>query len=49
MQLQKYFDALLAINNEPFELTTAIKNTRENLIRTAKVVGDLLAMQKEMN
>ncbi len=49
MQLQKYFNALLAINNEPFELTTAIKNTRENLIRTAKVVGDLLAMQKEMN
>ncbi len=46
-QLQKYFDVLLAINNEPFEMATVIKNTKDNLIRTAKVIGDLLAMQKD--
>ena len=44
-QLQKYFDVLLAINNEPFELAMALKNTKDNLIRTAKTIGDLLAMQ----
>ena len=46
-QLQKYFDVLLAINNEPFEITTAIQYTKDNLVRTAKAIGDLLAMQKD--
>lgn len=45
-QLQKYFDVLLAINNEPFDLATAIKSTKDNLVRTAKVIGELLAMQR---
>ncbi|MEP6947939.1 MAG: glycerate kinase [Ginsengibacter sp.] len=43
-QLQKYFDVLLAINNEPFEITKAIKYTKKNLVRTGKVVGNLLEM-----
>jgi len=43
-QLQKYFDVLLAINNEPFDMTTAIRDTKENLVRTAKAIGDLLAI-----
>ena len=45
IQLQKYFDVLMAINNEPFEMAKAIKYTKDNLVRTGKVVGDLLAMQ----
>ncbi|MEO8112003.1 MAG: glycerate kinase [Ginsengibacter sp.] len=43
--LQKYFDALLSINNEPAEMSEAIKNTKDNLIRTAKAIGDLLSIQ----
>jgi len=45
IELQKYFDVLISINNEPSEITTAIENTKENLVRTAKTIGDLLAMQ----
>jgi glycerate kinase len=45
IELQKYFDILISINNEPTEIATAIKNTKENLVRTAKTTGDLLAMQ----
>ena len=44
-QLQKYFDVLLAINNEPFEIAAAIKNTKDNLVRTAKAIGEMLAIQ----
>jgi glycerate kinase len=43
-RLQKYFDVLLSINNEPLEITQAIKNTKDNLVRTGKTVGDLLAI-----
>ena len=42
-QLQKYFDVLLSINHEPCELTTAIQNTKVNLVRMAKIIGDLLS------
>jgi glycerate kinase len=45
-QLQKYFDVLLSINNESFEITTAIKNTKDNLVKTAKAIGDWLALEK---
>ena len=48
IELQKYFDVLLSINNEPFEIATAIKNTKDNLARTAKTIGDLLAMQTRL-
>jgi glycerate kinase len=44
--LQKYFDVLLSINNEPFEITTAIKNTKDNLVRTAKAIGNWLVLKK---
>jgi glycerate kinase len=44
IQLQKYFDVLLAINHEPLEISEAIKNTKDNLIRTGKAIGDLLAI-----
>ena len=41
-QLPKYFDLLLSINNEPFEIEAALKNTKENLVKTGKAIGDLL-------
>jgi glycerate kinase len=41
--LQQYFDVLVSIYNEEVDLATAMKNTRENLIRTAKRLGDFLA------
>jgi len=44
IELQKYFDVLLSINNESFEIITAIKYTKDNLVRTAKAIGDLLVM-----
>lgn len=47
-ELQKYFDVLLSINNEPVEMAIAIKNTKDNLIRTAKAIGDLWAMQARL-
>ena len=44
-ELQRYFDVLIAINNEPVDVTTAMENTMKNLVRTAKAVGDLLAVK----
>lgn len=41
--LSQYFDQLLYINSDPVDLATALKNTRENLISTAKEIGDQLA------
>jgi glycerate kinase len=43
--LQQYFDILLAINNEPVEMEIALKHTPDNLVRTAKAIGDLLALK----
>ncbi len=45
-QLQKYFDMLFSINKEPFQIDEAIKNTRDNLVKTAKRIGDLLEIKK---
>lgn len=42
--LLKYFDVLIPINHEPFEVAVAMKNTKANLVRTAKAIGDLLAL-----
>jgi len=42
-QLQEYFDLLLSINQESSTLATALKNTSQNLERTAKQIGDRLA------
>jgi len=44
--LRKYFDVLLAIGNEPTELADAMQLTKVNLIRTAKEVGNLIALKK---
>jgi len=41
-ELNKYFDVLLSINNEPEDITTAMENTERNLIRTGKAIGDLI-------
>lgn len=42
-ELSRYFDMLLAIGNEPVDLTTALQHTHNNLLRTARQIGDLLA------
>lgn len=47
-ELNKWFDVLLPINNEP-EINKAILHTKDNLTRTAKVLGDLIAMNKQKN
>ena len=39
--LKKYFDTLLAIGNEPTDLSGALKNTAANLTRTAETIGHL--------
>jgi glycerate kinase len=44
--LQRYFDVLISINNDSVDLNTAIKNTEQNLIRTGKMIGDLLGYSK---
>jgi len=45
-QLHQYFDILLSINNEAMDLATAMQYTYENLVRTARSAGDLLAIKK---
>jgi glycerate 2-kinase len=44
--LRQYFDVLMAIGNEPRDLSEAMKLTKENLIRTAKEIGNLIAFKK---
>ena len=41
--LEQYFDVLLSINNEETELSYALLQTKQNLKRTSKNIGDLLA------
>lgn len=43
--LQKYFDVILAIGNEPVDLATALKHTATDLTRTAENLGNLLALK----
>jgi len=43
-ELQKYFDVLISINREFIDMPTAIANTEKNLIKTAKNLGDLIAL-----
>ncbi|SHN11800.1 glycerate kinase [Mucilaginibacter sp. OK098] len=45
-ELQQYFDVLISINNEPADMATALANTKENLIRTATAVGNIIALSK---
>jgi glycerate kinase len=46
-ELEQYFDILAAIGNRPADLTDALKHTNENLVRTSRVVGDLLHLGKK--
>lgn len=46
-ELLQYFDILMAIGNEPVPLTEALANTKTNLIRTGKLVGDMLSIGNE--
>jgi glycerate kinase len=45
-ELQLFFDVLISINNEPADITTAMSNTRKNLVRTAASIGNLLSIRK---
>jgi glycerate kinase len=42
--LQKYFDVLMPIANQPSDLAAALVNTSDNLTRTAAELGNLLAL-----
>lgn len=42
--LQEYFDVLLPIGNEPADISAAMKHTTENLVRTSREIGNLLAI-----
>lgn len=44
--LQKYFNMLISIGNQPETLEEAINNTRENLKRTAQQIGNILAVSR---
>jgi glycerate 2-kinase len=44
-ELEKYFDALLSINNELVDISRAMANTRNNLKRTGMLIGNLLALK----
>ena len=44
--LQQYFDVLLPIGHEPADLPTALKSTTENIIRTSREIGNLLAITR---
>jgi len=45
--LQKYFDVLLPIGHQPGDLSSALANTTNNLIRTCAELGNLLAVAKK--
>jgi glycerate kinase len=42
--LQQYFSMLLSIGSKPESLFEAIENTRENLVRTSKQIGNILSV-----
>jgi len=45
-ELNRYFDVLIPIGNQPADLNTAMKFTVSNLIRTAIVIGKFLSLPK---
>ncbi len=47
-EMNKYFDLLLAIGNQPTDLETAMKYTASNLIRTSIIVGRFLSLSKNI-
>ena len=46
IKLQKYFDVLIPIGHEPFDMETALASTSANLTRTSREIGNLLALLK---
>jgi glycerate kinase len=44
--LNRYFDIVMPIGNEPTDLQTAMNFTTSNLIRTASVIGKFLSLPK---
>ena len=46
IHLQKYFDVLLPIANQPTNLSTALATTAANPVRTSAALGNLLAILK---
>ena len=42
--MDKYFNVLLAIGNQPVDLESAMKFTASNLIRTARATGNLISL-----
>jgi glycerate kinase len=46
-ELNKYFDVLFAIGNEPTDLATAMKQTKENLVRTGLQIGNMLCLKHD--
>ena len=48
IRLQKYFDVLLSINNKSVVTEAEIKNTKNNLIKTGKLIGDLLTIATKL-
>jgi glycerate kinase len=45
-ELSKYFDVLMSIGDKPIGLSKALRDTRENLVRVAKSMGDLLSIRR---
>ena len=45
--MQTFFDALIPIGHEPLPLTDALPYTTTNLIRTGKLIGDMLALRQQ--
>jgi glycerate kinase len=43
-ELRKYFDVLISIGHEPFDLQTALQLTNQNLKRTSMELGNLLVL-----
>ena len=43
--LQEFFDVLLPISHEAMDLHTALNHTYDNLVRSGKLLGDLLRFQ----
>ncbi|MDQ6813510.1 MAG: glycerate kinase, partial [Bacteroidota bacterium] len=46
-KLHQYFDVLLPIGNRPTDLSTALKHTAANLVRTSEALGNILTCQKK--
>ncbi|MBS1668221.1 MAG: glycerate kinase [Bacteroidetes bacterium] len=43
-ELEAYFDALISISHKPMDVLSAMHHTRENVVRTARMLGNLLSL-----